>query len=98
MINENAARKYCKEDISKIKNYDKAIADTTQIWECHNMTETWWNCSRKDMIENECYYDRKACELIFLTHAEHNRLHKAGIHLSEAQKRRWHQQLVEGTV
>ena len=75
MINERQARKYCKEDISKIKNYDKAIADTTQTWVCHHMTETWWGCSKKDLIENECYYNRKACELIFLTKAEHTRLH-----------------------
>ena len=75
MINECKARKFCKEDISKIKNYDKAIADTTQTWHCHHMTETWWGCSKKDLIENECYYHRKACELIFLTPAEHRRLH-----------------------
>lgn len=78
MIDEKRARKYCKEDISKIKNYDLAIADTTQIWDCHHMTETWWGCSKKELIENECYYNRKACELIFLTHAEHTSLHKKG--------------------
>ena len=79
MINEKQAKKYCKEDISKIKNYDKAIADKTQTWHCHHMTETWWNCSAKDLIENECYYNRKACELIFLTPAEHRRLHMQNI-------------------
>lgn len=79
MINERRARKYCKEDISKIKNYDLAIADTTQVWDCHHMTETWWNCSKKDLIENECYYHRKACELIFLTPAEHHKLHNMNI-------------------
>lgn len=46
MINEKLAKIYCKEDISKIKNYDLAIADTTQIWDCHHMTET-----RKKMAE-----------------------------------------------
>ena len=78
MINEIQARKYCKEDISKIKNYDKAIADTAQVWDCHHMTETWWNCTAKDLIDNECYYNRKACELIFLTHSEHQSLHTKG--------------------
>ena len=78
MINEKRARKFCKEDISKIKNYDLAIADLTQTWHCHHMTETWWNCTAKDLIENECYYHRKACELIFLTPAEHVRLHMKG--------------------
>lgn len=94
MINESQARKFCKEDISKIKNYDKAVADTTKTWDCHHMTETWWNCSKKELIENECYYNRKACELIFLTRAEHNSLHKKGNqnmkgkHHSEESKRK----------
>ena len=95
MINERQARKFCKEDISKIKNYDKAIKDTTQTWHCHHMTETWWNCSRKELIENECYYNRKACELIFLTRSEHRRLHmkgktspRKGVTLSEETRRK----------
>ena len=75
MINEYYAKKFCKEDISKIKNYDLAVADTTQVWHCHHMTETWWKCTKKDLIDNECYYNRKACELIFLTPEEHMRLH-----------------------
>ena len=94
MINEYYAKLFCKEDISKIKNYDKAIADTTQVWHCHHMTETWWHCTRKELIENECYYGRKACELIFLTPEEHMRLHAQNISdetrkkMSESQKGR----------
>ena len=88
MINEYYAKLFCKEDISKIKNYDKAIADKTQTWHCHHMTETWWNCTRKELIENECYYNRKACELIFLTPAEHRSLHKKGKILSEEHRRK----------
>ena len=88
MINEQQARKFCKEDLSKIKNYDKAIADTTQVWDCHHMTETWWNCSAKELIENECYYNRKACELIFLTHSEHARLHNKGKKFSDEHRRK----------
>ena len=88
MINERQARKFCKEDISKIKNYDKAIADTTQTWHCHHMTETWWGCTAQDLIDNECYYNRKACELIFLTREEHVRLHKKGIPFTEEHRRK----------
>lgn len=29
MINEQCAKNFCKEDISKIENYDKAIVDKT---------------------------------------------------------------------
>ena len=88
MINEYYAKLFCKEDISKIKNYDKAIADTTQVWHCHHMTETWWHCTRKELIENECYYHRKACELIFLTPEEHKRLHMKGVTLSDETKKK----------
>ena len=92
MINEYYSKRFCKEDISKIENYDKAIADTTQVWHCHHRTEIWWNCSKQDLIDNECYYNRKACELIFLTPAEHSRLHAVNrtketrIKLSESKK------------
>ena len=88
MINVKQAKKFCKEDISKIKNYDKAIADKTQTWHCHHMTETWWHCTRKELIENECYYNRKACELIFLTPAEHKSLHSKGVTLSDETRRK----------
>lgn len=88
MINEYQAQTYCKEDILKIENYDKAIADTTQTWVCHHRTEIWWNCTRKELLENECYYNRKACELIFLTPAEHNSLHHKGKSLTAEHKRR----------
>lgn len=96
MINEKYAKKFCCDDISKIENYEKAMADTTQTWICHHKTEIWWNCSRKDLIENECYYNRKACELIFLTRSEHMSLHgdnrreETRKKLSEANKGRTH--------
>ena len=88
MINENIAHRYCKDDISKIENYDKAFADTTQTWDLHHRTEIWWNCSAKELIENDCYYHRKACELIFLTKAEHCRLHMKGKYYSEATRKK----------
>ena len=89
MLNERQAHKYCKEEISKIENYEKAIADTTRTWVCHHRTEIWWNCTKKELIENECYFNRKACELIFLTQAEHARLHMTAEHrkkISESNK------------
>lgn len=88
MINVKQTKRFCKEDISKIKNYDKATADNTQVWHCHHMTETWWNCTRKELIENECYYNRKACELIFLTPEEHKSLHNKNKIVSEYTKQK----------
>lgn len=75
MIKEISAWAFCKDDISKIENYDVAVADTSQCWDCHHRTEIWWNCSSKELLDNECYYHRPAKELIFLTHAEHAKLH-----------------------
>ena len=76
MIDKKRAIKYCKDDISLIENYDKAFSDTTKMWHCHHRRETIF--SRKDLIEIGEYYNRPACELIFLTPTDHQRLHKLG--------------------
>ena len=88
MINEKQAKKFCKEDISKIENYEQAVNDTTQVWDLHHRTAIWWNCTAQELIDNECYYNRKACELIFLTHAEHSRLHNKGKTFTEETRRK----------
>ena len=81
MIKEMNAWAFCKEDISKIENYEEAINDKSQSWDCHHRTEIWWNCSAEELMNNECYYHRPAKELIFLTHAEHAKLHnKLGLY------------------
>ena len=76
MISKRSAKAFCKDDISLIENYDKAIADKTQVWQCHHRRETIF--SKKDLIEIGEYYNRPACELIFLTPFEHNSLHHLG--------------------
>ena len=76
MISEAQARKYCKEDISLIENYEIAVNDQTQIWHCHHRRETIY--TRECLIEIGEYYHRPACELIFLTKTEHNKIHKTG--------------------
>ena len=86
MISKRSAKAYCKDDISLIENYDKAIADTTQLWHCHHRRETIF--SRKDLIEIGEYYNRPACELIFLTPFEHQRLHHLGKHPSEETRKK----------
>ena len=86
MINERFAKSYCKDDISLIENYDKAIADITQVWHCHHRRETIF--SRKDLKEIGEYYNRPACELIFLTSLEHKRLHNLGKRISAEHKRK----------
>ena len=81
MIEEKLARKYCKEDISKIKNYELAIADTTQTWQCHHILGEI--LTKQQLLEHDFYYYVPACMLKFVTKAEHNRLHKKGKHHSE---------------
>ena len=77
MINEYCVKAYCSEDISLIENYDLAIADTTQTWEIHHRGEIL-PCGRfsvDDLKKFGLYFNRPASELIFLTKAEHTRLH-----------------------
>ena len=81
MIDEKVARKYCKEDISKIKNYELAIADTTQTWSCHHILGEI--LTRQQLLEHDFYYNVPACMLKFVTKDEHTRLHMKGNHLSE---------------
>lgn len=84
MIDERVARKYCKEDISKIKNYELAIADTTQTWQCHHILGEI--LTRQQLLEHEFYYNVPACMLKFVTKSEHNRLHKKK-HFSEESRK-----------
>ena len=90
MINEYCAKSYCCEDLSLIENYDLAIADTTQTWDCHHRGEIL-PCGRyeaKDLKKFGLYYKRPACELIFLTHADHQSLHHKGVPKSEEHKQK----------
>ena len=86
MIYLKNVKKFCKDDISLIENYDKAISDKTQVWQCHHRRETIF--SKYDLIEIGEYYNRPACELIFLTKSEHMRLHHIGKHHSEETRKK----------
>ena len=85
MINEKYAKKFCCEDNSLIQNYDLAIADMTQTWECHHRGELLpcGRFSRADLKRFELYYNRTAAELIFLTPSAHRQLHLKGIPKNE---------------
>ena len=78
MINEKQARKYCYEDLSLIENYAEAVADQARTWDLHHKNEIIMNCGLKQLVAKGAYYDRPARELVFLTHAEHLRLHNIG--------------------
>lgn len=74
--------KYCKEDISLIENYEKAIADKENMWDCHHRDEVRVLPSglvvlrtMEELIENGRYYDCPANELIFMKREDHLALH-----------------------
>ena len=74
MISVKNVKSFCKDDISLIENYDKAIADQTQTWICHHRRETIYTSD--ELIEIGEYYHRPVSELIMLTRSEHAAIHK----------------------
>lgn len=99
MINESYAQKYCRDDISKIENYDKAITDPTQTWVIHHRLEFTLDGefahTPEELKRMNMYYNRPYFELVFLTKSEHRRLHTEdknhpfyGKHHSDAIKRK----------
>lgn len=76
---------YCTEP-ENIENYDKAKADNFVGWCIHHRLETHTSDGERrlvDITRDELkalgmYYNRPASELIYLTVAEHNSLHKKG--------------------
>ena len=78
MINERNLRykKICSEDLSLIQNYDKAISDLSQKYDCHHRLGTV--IPSKELKEIGLYYNRPAIELIFLPSSYHIRLHNIG--------------------
>lgn len=76
MINLKGVKLFCSEEIWKIENYELAIADTTQTWDCHHRLQILEHKSGKYLKENGLYFNRPASELIFLTHKDHIQLHK----------------------
>ena len=73
-------KNYCCEDLSLIENYEQALNDKTQTYVCHHKLEIELGLSRAELIAAELYWNRPASELIFLTRAEHARVHREGKH------------------
>lgn len=92
MINEIKAKLYCKEDISKIENYDTAVNDKTETWDVHHRLELHPDNStrftRESLKRLDLYYNVEADKLIFLKRKEHLQMHKKGKQLSEEHRRK----------
>lgn len=85
MIQVGSACSFCKDDISLIENYDKAVADKDNVWVCHHRDGVRILPSgmrvvrtREYLIENNRYYHCPANELIFLTKEDHAIVHNTG--------------------
>lgn len=75
MINNRVIHKICKDDISLIENYQKAIEDDTQTYCCHHRLGIELHLTRDELKQMDLYFNRPASELIFLTKTEHRQLH-----------------------
>ena len=86
----------CCEDLTNIEGFIEAVNDRSDIhskyqnWVLHHRLETHDSDGNKrpvqlsadELKELGMYYNRPACELIFLTKAEHNKIHTEGRILS----------------
>ena len=71
-----------------IENYDKAITDETQVWECHHRLESCF--TQKFLIDMGLYYDVEPEALIFLTKAEHSKIDSYCKRIGETHKGKKH--------
>lgn len=88
--------KYCDKDITKIENYEQAMNDETQTWDCHHRLETHFSdgterpknaqLSADELKALDMYYNRPPEELVFLTKLEHVKLHHIGTKVSKTTK------------
>lgn len=91
-------QRYCRDEISKIENYEQAINDKENVWDCHHRLELTINGefahTSKELDKLGMYYNRPSFELIFMRMDEHRRLHmtkrevkeETKIRMSEANK------------
>lgn len=72
-------KKYCREDISLIENYEEAV-NSSEPYECHHRYELndGMILTKNDLKNMGLYYKRPASELIFMKADEHQRMHHKG--------------------
>ena len=87
---------YLCNNLESVENYEKAEKDDFKGWHCHHRLETHnsdgerrlVDLSYKELKALDMYYHRPAEELIFMTVAEHTRLHKKGKQPSEEARKK----------
>lgn len=98
MIGKGRINLYCNGDITKIENYENAVNDESQIWDCHHRLETHFSDGTerpksaqlgiKELKALDVYFNRPPEELIFLTKSEHKRLHNQRRFVSSETKKK----------
>lgn len=85
-------RRIC-EEYWLIENYEKAVNDKTQVWECHHRLEIQDDkiLSYKELMDSGLYWHRNPEELIFLTKSEHSKLHKSKENLKRETREKYSQ-------
>lgn len=70
-----------------IENYELAIADEDNCWDCHHKLEAFY--THKELIELGRYWDVAPRDLVFLKRKEHYSWpHKGRLNLNNAEARR----------
>ena len=65
MINVNQAKAYCCEDISLIENYEQALNDKTQTWDCHHKLEIELRVSQYELKSENFFGKDQQMNLYF---------------------------------
>lgn len=95
MITQNNiknARRYCREDYTKIRGFDEAV-NSTDKYDIHHLNELTF--TRDELIKMNMYYHRPASEIVWLSHSDHRKWHDrwngnpmyGRIHSEEARKK-----------
>lgn len=88
MICIETSKAYCS-NYWDIENYQKALLDETQTWHCHHRREISENKSQQELKNEGKYYNVSASDLIYLTPAEHAKIHKPGKNFKNKGKHSW---------
>lgn len=83
-FNSNQKSKLFCTEPEKIENYELAISDKENVWECHHRLETHTSngdrrlvqLTKQELEALDTYLNRPPEEFIFLTESEHRDIHK----------------------
>lgn len=77
--NHGILKMYCRDDLSKIENYEQAINDKENKWVIHHRLEFTLDGefahTKQDLIRMGMYWKRPYFELIFMKDIDHRKLH-----------------------